>query len=287
MVERTDLVKRKSNIKVIRIPIPTPTLLPHTTTNSYLIGNEEESILVDAGYDTEDTRKLLEWEINKHGLARPKRIVLTHAHQDHAPGVRMLIHWMPTILCHEKEEEQVLSAISPWEEITLIEDEDSIKVDGEEIIVMHTPGHTLGHVSLYIPSEQILIAGDNIVAEGTTWIGAPDGDMKDYLQTLQRLRNLKIEKIGPGHGKWVHQPHEHIDFVIQRRLHREQQLLTLLEKHQQITSKELTEIIYQDRIHPSVFPVAQKTIEAHLDKLLKEDLIQYDESKSSYVSPHF
>nr|WP_244987028.1 MBL fold metallo-hydrolase [Oceanobacillus caeni] len=261
--------------------------MPHTTTNSYLIGNEEESILVDAGYDTEDTRKLLEWEINKHGLARPKRIVLTHAHQDHAPGVRMLIHWMPTILCHEKEEEQVLSAISPWEEITLIEDEDSIKVDGEEIIVMHTPGHTLGHVSLYIPSEQILIAGDNIVAEGTTWIGAPDGDMKDYLQTLQRLRNLKIEKIGPGHGKWVHQPHEHIDFVIQRRLHREQQLLTLLEKHQQITSKELTEIIYQDRIHPSVFPVAQKTIEAHLDKLLKEDLIQYDESKSSYVSPHF
>ncbi|WP_068677530.1 MBL fold metallo-hydrolase [Oceanobacillus sp. Castelsardo] len=280
-------MNRKSTIQVIRVPIPTPTLLPHTTTNSYLIGNEKESILVDAGYDTEVTRKLLEWEIKKHRLATPKRIVLTHAHPDHAAGVRMLIHWIPTIICHEKEKEEVLSAISPWEEITLIEDGDSINVDGEEIVAMHAPGHTLGHLSLYIPSQQILIAGDNIVAEGTTWIGAPGGDMKDYFQTLRRLRNLKIKKIGPGHGNWVHQPYEHIDFVIQRRLQREQQILTLLEKHQQVTSKELTEMIYQDRIHPSIFPVAQKTIEAHLDKLLKEDLIQYNESKSSYVSPDF
>lgn len=278
---------RKDTIKVIRVPIPTPTLLPHTTTNAYLIGNEKESILVDAGYDTEDTRKLLEWEIKKHDLATPKRIILTHAHPDHAPGVRMLMHWMPTILCHPNEKEQVLSAISPWKEITHIEDKDFLKVNGEEIIVMHTPGHTLGHVSLYIPSQQILIAGDNIVAEGTTWIGAPDGNMTDYLQTLRRLRELKLNKIGPGHGYWVHQPYEHIDFVVQRRLQREQQLLTLLEKHQQITSKELTEMIYQDRIHPSVFPVAQKTIEAHLDKLINEDLIQYNESKSSYVSPDF
>lgn len=259
-----------NSIKVIRVPVPSTTLFPHTTTNSYLIGNDQESILIDAGYDEEGTKELLEAELKKHQLRRPNRIFLTHGHPDHAPGVRTLIDWNPTIYCHDKEKEAILTEISPWKKLELVEDGDIIHVAGVEIITIHTPGHTAGHLSFYIPSEKILIAGDNIVAEGTTWIGAPDGDMKDYLETLNRLRDLQLNKIGPGHGDWVLQAYEQIDFVLKRRLQRETQIQSLLKSHGKLTSTELTKLIYKDNIHPSVFEVAKRTIEAHLEKLIQE-----------------
>lgn len=264
-------------IKIIRVPIPTPTLFPHTTTNSYLIGNEKETLLVDAGYDNEFTKEQLDKELAKHQLATPTSILLTHAHPDHAPGVRRLTEWNPTVYCHEKEKAAILAEISPWNKIELVNDGDTLTIAGEKIEVMHTPGHTVGHLSLYIPSKKILIAGDNVVAEGTTWIGAPDGDMKDYLETMRRLKDLDLDKIGPGHGDWVLQAEKHIDFVIERRLLREEQITSLLKEHGKLTSTELTNLIYKDTIHPSVFHVAKRTIEAHLDKLIKEKAIQLDD----------
>ncbi|WP_462413326.1 MBL fold metallo-hydrolase [Neobacillus sp. Marseille-QA0830] len=235
-----------NEFKMIRVPIHTPTIMPHTTTNCYLIGNEQESLLVDAGYDLPETKQLLEEAITKNELAVPTSIVLTHSHPDHAPGVRQLTHWSPTVYCHQEEEQATLDAISPWTKIAFLRDGDGLKVGNENITVLHAPGHTSGQLNLYIPSLKVLIAGDNIVAEGTSWIGPPDGDMGDYLQTLTRLKRLDITKIGPGHGGWVENPYEHIEFVINRRLHRENQIKSLLSEHNQLTSEKLTRMIYQE-----------------------------------------
>lgn len=269
------------NLEIIRVPIPTPTLLPHTTTNCYLIGNEQESILVDAGYDQAETRNELQKAIEENGLAIPKYIILTHSHPDHAPGVRQLLDWSPIVYTHTLEKESTLDAIGPWKRLDFLKDEDILYVAGQEIRILHCPGHTAGQLNLYIPSQQILIAGDNIVAEGTTWIGPPDGDMTDYLQTLYRLRDLKLLKIGPGHGDWVMKPTEQIDFVLNRRLQREEQIKSLLKQHRYLTAEALTELIYQNTIHPSVFKVAKKTTEAHLIKLMKEGSVLFKDNKYS------
>ncbi|OLO36327.1 hypothetical protein BTR23_15765 [Alkalihalophilus pseudofirmus] len=261
------------NVKILRVPVPTPTLYPHTTTNCYVIGNERESILVDAGYDRKETRVEIEKVVNTNNLAQPKAIILTHSHRDHAPGVRQFIDWSPVVFCHENEKQEIKEAISPVTQLSFLKDGDIIKVGNTEIIIIHGPGHTAGQLNLYFPYEQILLAGDNIVAEGTTWIGQPDGDMSDYIQTLNRLKLLKLTKIGPGHGKWVENPYEQIEFVLSRRLHREKQIKSLLEEHNQLTSTQLTEKIYENTIHPSVFIVATKTIEAHLIKLIKEGVV--------------
>ncbi|WP_209124549.1 MBL fold metallo-hydrolase [Alkalihalobacillus sp. BA299] len=260
-------------VKVIRIPVPTPTLYPHTTTNCYLIGNKEECVLVDAGYDRLETRKEIEAVIENTGLAQPTSIILTHSHRDHAPGVRQFMDWPLTIYCHRSEEEAIMNAISPVKNISFLQNGESFKVADMEMIVIHGPGHTAGQLNLYIPSEQILLAGDNIVAEGTTWIGPPDGDMSDYIYTLKRLNQLKLTKIGPGHGDWVLHPYEQIDFVLNRRLKREKQIKSLLKDHVYLTATQLTEKIYENTIHPSVFHVATKTTEAHLIKLIKEGIV--------------
>lgn len=271
--ERMKKMQRDKTLRVIRVPIPTPTLYPHTTTNSYLIGNEEESLLVDAGYDQQETRDEIEKAIKENELAVPQSIVITHSHTDHAPGVRRLADWNPMVYCHKNEHEQIKNAISPIKDLSHLNDGDRLTVAGEELNVIHGPGHTAGQLNLYIPSEKILLAGDNIVAEGTTWIGPPDGDMSDYINTLNRLKQLNITKIGPGHGDWVDNPYEQIEFVIKRRLHRENQIKDFLKDHNQLTAERLTELIYEDTIHPSVFGVAKKTTEAHLIKLMKEGTV--------------
>ncbi|WP_066062329.1 MBL fold metallo-hydrolase [Neobacillus soli] len=271
-------MEKLNHLKIIRVPIPTPTLLPHTTTNCYLIGNNQESILVDAGYDKVETKIELERAIRENDFAIPNSIILTHSHPDHAPGVRQLTDWTPVVYCHHLEKQATLTVISPWNEISFLNDNDSIKVAGEDINIIHAPGHTSGQLNLFIPSKRVLLAGDNIVAEGTSWIGPPDGDMTDYIHTLNRLKQLKLTKIGPGHGDWVLNTYEHIDFVLNRRLYRENQIKSLLKEHLQLTSTHLTKIIYEKLPHPSVFEVAKRTTEAHLIKLMKEGSVTQQDS---------
>lgn len=261
------------NLKIVRVPIPTPTLWPHKTTNCYLIGNENESLLVDTGYDQEETKIELEKTLLITGLAKPKSIILTHYHLDHAPGVKQLLHWEPTVYCHPNELEEIGKVVSPLNTISTLEEGDVYKVDNETVDILHTPGHTSGHLSLYIPSRKTLIAGDNIVAEGTTWIGPPDGDMADYLKTLTQFKTLDLVKIGPGHGEWVMKPYEQIDFVLSRRIQREEQIKKFLLDYKNLTTEELTKLIYMDSIHPSLFEVARRTTEAHLIKLIKDGLV--------------
>ncbi|SET37121.1 Glyoxylase, beta-lactamase superfamily II [Salinibacillus kushneri] len=264
----------EQSIKIVRIPIKAPTLWPNTDSNSYLIGNEKETLLIDAGYDMAETKIAIENTIQQHQMAPPHSVVLTHYHQDHAPGVRQLNHILTKAYCHVKEFNEIKTAISPIQEIEQLVDGTILKVAERDIQILHSPGHTAGHVSLYIPSEKVLISGDAIVSEGTTWIGPPDGDMNDFLQTLQRFKTLDIEKIGPGHGEWVYQPYDKIDFVIHRRLHREKQIKDLLKGRKALTLDDLTKLIYENKIDSSVFEVAKRTIEAHLIKLKQEGVVK-------------
>lgn len=263
--------------------IPTPMLWPHTSTNCYLLGNEQETILVDAGYDQEVTKSELNKAISDYNLAHPKAIILTHYHPDHAPGVRQLSEWSAPVYCHPLEEQKMRESIGPETELSFLKDGDLLTVAGRKVEILHAPGHTEGHLNLYIPAEEILLAGDNLVAEGTTWIGRPDGDMASYLESLRKAKQLKLSKVGPGHGDWIVQPYEHIDFVVNRRMSREKQIIGLLEEHDQLDADALTKLIYDGKIHQSIFEVAKRTTEAHLEKLQNEGKVLY--KKPFYLVP--
>jgi len=262
-----------NEIKIIRIPVPSPTLWPHVTTNCYLIGNRNSCILIDAGYNQPETKEVIESVLREHNLASPEKIVLTHHHHDHALGVEQLKDWNAHIYCHQDEYAAITKLLPQIKNLHTLGEDDLIIVDTLEIQVIHAPGHTAGQMNFYIPTEEILIEGDNILGKGTTWIGAPDGDMSDYFQTLNRLKKLQLKRIGPGHGDWVKDPYEQINFVLERRLAREKQIISLLTEQGELTSEELTKMIYDNNIHPSIFEVAKRTIEAHLIKLMKEQTV--------------
>lgn len=259
--------------KMIRIPVPSPTLWPHVTTNCYLIGNKKNCILIDAGYNQPKTKEVIESVLRAHNMDKPEKIILTHHHHDHTLGVEQLKDWHAQIYCHQEEYTAIAKLLPSINNLHTLGEDDLLIVDTLVIEIIHAPGHTPGQLNFYIPTEELLIAGDNILGKGTTWIGPPDGDMSDYFQTLNRLKKLQLKKIGPGHGDWVENPYEQINFVLERRIAREKQIVSLLTEQGDLTSDELTKMIYENNIHPSIFEVAKRTVEAHLIKLMKEQMV--------------
>ncbi len=95
----------------------------------------------------------------------------------------------------------------------------------------------------------MLLSGDNVVGDGSTWIGPPDGDMTEYLRTLALLKQLPARIIAPGHGPPLDEPSAKIDALIRRRLQREEQIASLLAGGV-ATVERLVDVLYLARAYP-------------------------------------
>jgi glyoxylase-like metal-dependent hydrolase (beta-lactamase superfamily II) len=151
-------------------------------------------------------------------------------------------------------------------------DGDRIVFGGGELQVLHTPGHESGHCCFYEAGDQVLFSGDNILGYGTSVIRPPDGDMTDYLRSLERLLEFNINLILPGHGPMIGKPEAKIKEYIEHRLMREQQVLDALRKGRE-TIGAITEMIYVDVTGP-LKNVAEFSVQAHLIKLVKEGRVK-------------
>ncbi|GAX89670.1 MBL fold metallo-hydrolase [Effusibacillus lacus] len=268
---------------VHRLPVSTPTLFPATTTNVYVVEDQGQALLIDAGYENPAAAEHIIEYVKALGIDHLQGIVLTHHHPDHSPGARALADFFDCpILSHPLEAESINEKIAPRSVTSTLNEGDTIPVGGIIVSMLHAPGHTQGHLNLWLEEERLLFTGDNIVAEGTTWIGPPDGDLIDYLATLNRLRERAPALIAPGHGEMIRNPLEKIDFFIRRRLEREQQILGLLQQ-KPASVTDLVQAIYQGQVHPSVIWVAERTVSGHLEKLLKERRIKQEEDLYSLM----
>lgn len=128
------------------------------------------------GSDKLIVKEVIERVHREHNLAKLKKIVLTHHHHDHALGIVQLKDWQAQIYCHQEECAAITKLLPAISNLHTLQDNDTITVDTVEVQVLHATGQ----LNFYIPSEEILIAGDNILGKGTPWNGPPDGDMSDY-----------------------------------------------------------------------------------------------------------
>ncbi len=111
----------------------------------------------------------------------------------------------------------------------LIEDNTDIDINGEPWQIIHSPGHSTDHISLYNQNTGILFAGDNILRSITTWLGPPKSDLQAYLRTLEfllKLPNLKL--ILSAHGSAITNPRERISELIRWRHERTAHVLKLV-----------------------------------------------------------
>src|SRR5437660_71233 len=270
----------------ICFPVRTPTRPPATHTNCYLIHTSREILVVDPGSPDEDEQAALAACIDE--LIRDGRsvreIVLTHVHPDHVAGVSALQNHLATqhqqiarVAAHRLTAE---SAKGQFPVDRFIEDDELIALDGEPLIqlrALFTPGHARGHLCFYDGRTGALLSGDNIVGYGSVLIDPLDGDMRDYLNSLERMRRLpNLSVLFGGHGPPVANPYEKIDEYITHRRQREELILSAVREGAS-TPKEIVARAYVD-VTPKAHAMAERAVLAHLQKLEADGLVMRDPS---------
>lgn len=254
------------------IPIPTATLPPYTETNAFLVCDGGEAVLVDAGVAGPDGEALLLDAWTAAGQPR-LTIVLTHTHPDHTGGVLVMQQRTGArVLVHEAERERL--ADSGLTELSTVADGDELTVGTVTLRVLHVPGHSPGHISLWEPQSRLLFTGDNVLGgDGTSWIGPPDGNMADYLASLERCLALQPAALAPGHGPVVTEATARIKALIEHRLAREEQLVALLGAGPASVAA-LAEAVYAGRVDRASWWVAEATVAGHLEKLVRDGRVR-------------
>ena len=252
-----------------RITAPNPGIMTGPGTNTYLVGKGEWAVIDPGPAIPEHVDAILQAAADAH--ASIQWILCTHTHMDHSPAAKALqeatdaaVIGMPAV--SPQSQDPSFNPDQCWQE------GDYVACDDFHLRALHTPGHASNHLCFYLEQEQVLFTGDHIMEGSTVVIAPPDGDMKAYLESLAKLKGIEIRHLAPAHGHLMEHAQDVIEGLIQHRLMREAKVLSGMDKTGPADLDVLTPAVYDD-VPPFLHPIARYSLQAHLDKLLKEGIV--------------
>jgi len=254
---------------VLRIVAPNPSALTGPGTNTYVLRGENTVVIDPALDDTLHLERVL-----AAADGRIDAILCTHSHPDHSPGATVLSRrtGAPVFGRPAPDDGYQDDTYHPDE---IIADGTCWMTAGDRLIALHTPGHASNHVCFLLEGTGMLFTGDHLMSGSTVVILPPDGSMRLYLQSLQRLLALPIATLAPGHGAVIEQAHDEIKRVLAHRLKREDKLINALRRRPGALLDELLPEVYAD-VPPVLHEWARFSLLAHALKLLEEGTARRD-----------
>jgi glyoxylase-like metal-dependent hydrolase (beta-lactamase superfamily II) len=252
---------------VVRITAPNPGVMTGPGTNSYIIG-ERELVLIDPGPQIDAHVQALQSAVGE----RLKWILCTHTHLDHSPAAHAL---------KKATGARVLGRIATQDgrqdadfaPDRIFNDGETVSAGGVTLRAVHTPGHASNHLCYLLEERRMLFTGDHIMQGSTVVISPPDGDMQAYLASLDKLLALDLDRLAPGHGQVIETPHDEVRRLVSHRLKREEKAFNALLRKNPAMLDELVPLAYDD-VAERLYPVARRSLHAHLIKLAREGRIK-------------
>ena len=245
-----------------RIVAPNPSPYTLHGTGTYIIGKNEIAI-VDPGPNIEAHIEAILRETNGEKITH---ILVTHTHADHSPAARPLSKLTgATIMgygAHGEsggEEGADLNFIPDY----TLKDKEIIKGNNWELECIHTPGHTSNHICYDVKGTGAVLTGDHIMGWSTTLVSPPDGNMKDYFNSLEKMLLRDDKFYIPAHGKMIKNPRRFVKALIGHRKMREKQIIKYLSTDHASYIPDLVSKMYP-QLDKRLIKAAGRSVLAHL-----------------------
>ena len=278
---------------LLRLTAPNPGVMTGPGTNSYLVGDAQSGfIAIDPGpADARHLQRLFDAAVHPQtdadGRSRGgniQLIVCTHSHPDHSPGAKPLQAMCalastttdappPAILgLPSAPTARAASEFTP-DRALLHGELLQLQGDGTEahtLKVLHTPGHAANHVCLLMVEDGMLFSGDHVLNGSTTVVDPPDGNMVDYIASLDLLHSEcsahAVQFILPAHGHVIMDALGAISHLKAHRLRREAKIAAVMQANPDGTLDQWLPLAYDD-VDPRIWPVARRSLLAHVERI--------------------
>lgn len=278
---------------VQRVIAQNPSKFSYHGTGTYLLGTDDV-VVIDPGPKLDSHRLALTAALSGRNVVG---IVVTHCHSDHSP----LTQWLheetgaprfaigphrvydgfveeddhdeseddPTEVKDDAERETIDLAFSP--DIAVIDDERFLSTPEFSLTAVATPGHTSNHLAIAMDTEHALFTGDHVMGWSTTIVSPPDGDMRQYFESMHKVIARDDRILWPTHGGPITAPQEFLRAYLEHRMERERQIV------QQIASGNVTipgivKVLYA-QVDKKLHRPARRSVWSHLRKLVDDGVI--------------
>ena len=245
-------------------------------TNSYIVGQGTVAV-IDPGPDMGEHIDSLIAAVDGE---RVSHILVTHTHTDHSPAAAAFARAVgaPVIGARPKPaadgERAVEAGQTDFAPDVTLGDGDSFSGDGWTLTAVHTPGHMSNHHCLALAEENALFSGDHVMGWNTSIVSPPDGNMRDYMDSLRRCMARADATYHPGHGPPIDDPVPFVRAYLDHRTMREGEIETCLADGP-ATIGDMVRRMYQ-HLAEDMHGAAARSVHAHVLHMVETGRIACD-----------
>jgi glyoxylase-like metal-dependent hydrolase (beta-lactamase superfamily II) len=264
---------------VRRIVANNPSVFTFKGTNTYIVGNGPDLALIDPGPEDDAHFNAI---MTALGDAKISHILITHTHRDHIDGLpRLAAATGATVCAHGRTardpgETRISPSGGEFSDATFtpdhtLADGDTVSGSDWSLTAVHTPGHAPDHLCFQLDGTGLFFSGDHVMGWNTSVVAPPEGNMGDYLASLEKLLEREDKIYFPGHGGQIPEPRRFAKAYLVHRRVREQAILAAI-RNGSTSIEEVVAQVYKG-LDQRLVRAASFSVQAHIEHMAERGIV--------------